>query len=146
MLALIGADKVYFNPHPEFRMYPGDRIVLLGTPEQTELAGKHLRQREFGRPQEQIKAFDSDEVFVPADSPWSSRSLAELDFPNRFGVTVIGIRRGKEQITSPSAEDVLRPQDSIIVVGNPEGVAKMKTSQESCPVNLAEQSELKIHG
>jgi Trk K+ transport system NAD-binding subunit len=140
VLAVSRAGKVYFNPHPEFQMYPGDQLILLGAPERSAEAVKHLRQREFGRPQEQGKAFDAVEIIVPADSPWVGKTLAALDFPKQYGVTIIGIRRGKEQITSPSASDILQPQDSIIVVGEPEGVAKMKDSQQAGQSELQKQT------
>ncbi|MFA5423779.1 MAG: cation:proton antiporter [Phycisphaerae bacterium] len=131
VLAVSRAGKVNFNPASDFRIYPGDRIVLLCPPENLARAVEHLRQRELGTPQEQTKIFDADEIYVSDNSAWLGKSLAELDFTNHFGVTVIGIRRGFEQITSPSAEDVLQAQDSIIIVGSAEGVAKMKTSQNT---------------
>lgn len=128
ILAISRAGKVHFNPRPDFRLYPGDRIVLLCTPEQSAKAVKFFQARELGAPQEQAKAFDVDEITVQPDSEWCGRMLEQLNFPNTFGVTVIGIRRGKEQITSPRASDVLEPQDSIIIVGDPQGVARMKVS------------------
>jgi Trk K+ transport system NAD-binding subunit len=129
VLAVSRAGKVHFNPAPDFQMYPGDRIVLLCTPEQADRAVEHLRQRELGSPQEQSSAFDADEIYVPHGSTWIGKSLAELDFRYRYGVTVIGIHRGREQLTSPRASDTLQPEDSIVVVGSPQGVAKMKVSQ-----------------
>lgn len=142
ILAVSRAGKVHFNPAPEFRMYPGDRIVLLCTPEQCTTAINHLRQRELGGPQEQTTAFDADEIAVSRDSDWSGRSLAELNFPSRYGVTVIGIRRGQEQITSPRATDVLQPQDSILVVGNPDGVGRMKQTQEEKDLEIETKMNL----
>ncbi|MBN1488498.1 MAG: cation:proton antiporter [Phycisphaerae bacterium] len=129
-LAVSRAGKVHFNPSPDFQMYPGDRIVLLCMPEQAPRAVEYLRQRELGAPQEQASAFDAGEIHVPPDSAWVGRSLAELDFRNRYGVTVIGIRRGPDKLTTPGASDTLHPADSIIVVGGPEGVAKMRASEE----------------
>lgn len=59
------------------------------------------------------------------------KTLAELDFRNHHGVTVIGIRRGEEKRTSPRASDELQAGDGIVVVGTPEGVAEMKASQQN---------------
>ncbi len=130
VLAVSRAGKVNFNPGPDFRMYPGDRIVLLCSPEQAGPAIDHLRQRELGAPQDQASAFGADEIRIPLDSGWAGKSLADLNFRSRYGVTVIGIQRGSAQLTSPRASDVLQPQDSIVVVGSPQGVAEMKASQE----------------
>lgn len=95
--------------------------------EQSAKAVRYFQARELGVAREQTKAFDADEIVVPPDSPWVGRTLEQLDFPGTFGVTVIGIRRGPEQITSPRAADVLEPHDSVIVVGDPDGVSRMKS-------------------
>ncbi len=130
VLAISRAGNTYFNPNPNFRMYPGDRIVLLCPPEQAPRAVGYLRQRELGTPQEQANAFDADEIHIPEDSSWVGQSLAELNFRKRFGVTVIGIRRGEVQLTSPRASDIVQSNDSIIVVGSPESVSAIKTAQD----------------
>ncbi len=131
VLAVSRAGKVNFNPGPDFRMYPGDRLVLLCSPEQAGPAIEHLRQRELGGPQDQASAFGADEIIIPEHSNWAGKTLAELDFHNRYGVTVIGIRRGQEKRTSPRASDKLQTSDSIVVVGSPEGVAEIQTSQQA---------------
>jgi len=130
VLAVSRAGKVNFNPGPDFRMYPGDRIVLLCSPDQAGPATEHLRQRELGGPQDQASAFGADEIPVSEDSDWAGNTLADLDFRNRYGVTVIGIRRGEVQHTAPRASDALQTGDSIVVVGSPDGVAKMRASQQ----------------
>jgi len=130
VLAVSRAGKVHFNPGPDFQMYPGDRIVLLCPPEQARRAIDHLRQRELGAPQDQDSAFGAGEMRIPPDSAWAGKTLGELDFRNRYGVTVIGIRRGQEQLTSLRASDVLQPEDGIIVVGSPEGVLRLRQCVE----------------
>jgi Trk K+ transport system NAD-binding subunit len=125
VIAISRAGKINFNPGPEFRMYPGDRIVLLCPPERASKAVGYLLQRDLGAPQDQGKTFDAEEILVSAESPWSGRSLAELDFPHHFGVTVIGIRRGRERIISPLACDTLEPDDRVVVVGSSENLAQI---------------------
>jgi Trk K+ transport system NAD-binding subunit len=130
VLAVSRAGKVHCNSSPDLRMYPGDRVVLLCPSEQASRAVEFLRQRELGAPQDRTSAFNADEIRIHFDSPWIGKSLAELGFRNRHGVTVIGIRRGELQLTSPRASDILQPNDSIVVVGSPEGVAELKVSQQ----------------
>lgn len=129
VLAISRAGKVHFNPDHNFQLYPGDRIVLLCTPEQAAKAVEHFRQRELGAPQDQTNALNAGEINVSAESEWVGKNLAQIDFRNRYGVMVIGIRRGAEQLTSPRASDILQPNDKLVVVGKPQSVAKMKTSQ-----------------
>jgi len=137
VLAVSRAGNVHFNPAPDFRMYPGDRIVLLCSPDQVGQAVNYLRQRELGTPQDQAAAFGADELSVSTTSEWVGKSLADMDFRNRHGVTVIGIRRGNIKITSPSATDTLQPGDGIVVVGSLDGVKALRDSQKG-----PEESEL----
>ncbi len=134
VLAVSRAGKIHFNPSPDLRIYPGDRIVLLCPPDIAGRAVEHLRQREFGTPQEQAESIGAEEIDVRQAAGWSGRTLAELDFSNRFGVAVVGIRRGEERIISPQATDSIQRDDSLLVVGSPVGIAAMKQELESLAV------------
>lgn len=46
------------------------------------------------------------------------KSLDELDFRAKFGLTVIGIRRGQEMIISPKATETIEENDTLMVVGS----------------------------
>jgi len=128
VLAISRAGKVYFNPDPNLRMFPGDRMVLLCSPEQAAAAVDHLRQRELGSPQDQTADFGADEILIPSESDWVGRSLAELNFRNRYGVTVIGIRRGGQPNTSPRAADTIQGGAALIVVGAQQGIADVRAA------------------
>jgi len=128
VVAVSRAGKITFNPDPDFHIYPGDRIVLLCPSEQAGRAVERLRQRELGGPQDQALAFATDEIRIPSGSSWVGKTLADLDLRRRFGVTVIGIRRESERITSPRASDALQPDDGMVVVGSLQGIAEMKTA------------------
>ncbi|CAN5258801.1 cation:proton antiporter [soil metagenome] len=47
------------------------------------------------------------------------KSIAELDLRNRFGVTVLAIRRDGETIQNPDAKEKLQGGDELIVLGVP---------------------------
>lgn len=131
VLAVSRAGKIHFNPSPDLRIYPGDRIVLLCPPEAASAAVEHLRQREFGVPLDQSDSIAAEEILVRTAAGWIGRTLAELDFSNRFGVAVVGIRRGGERIISPQADDTVQRDDALLVVGGPPGIAAMKHEHES---------------
>ena len=134
VLAVSRAGKIHFNPSPDLRVYPGDRIVLLCPPDVSGLAVEHLRQREFGAPQEQADSIAADEIHVRSAAGWSGKTLADLDFSNRFGVAVVGIRRGEVRIISPQATDSIQRDDSLLVVGSPAGIAAMKHELDSLAI------------
>ena len=52
-----------------------------------------------------------------------NKTLAELNFRQRFGLTVVAIRRSKtEVIASPAAEEIVQENDNLLVVGNTDDV------------------------
>lgn len=58
------------------------------------------------------------------------KPLAELALRNRFGVTVIAIRRGDEVIVSPNAQEKFLEGDVIFIVGRTEDLVTFKEAFE----------------
>jgi len=53
----------------------------------------------------------------------AGKTLAEVGFRRKFGVTVLAVQRGKETITNPSGETSLFVHDIIILMGKRESIA-----------------------
>ncbi|MFH0904694.1 MAG: cation:proton antiporter [Methanobacteriota archaeon] len=51
------------------------------------------------------------------------KTLGELGFRRKYGVTVLAIQRGKETITNPSGDIALHAQDIVILMGTMEKIA-----------------------
>lgn len=52
-----------------------------------------------------------------------NKTLGELNFRQRFGLTVVAIRRlQSEVIASPSADEIVRQNDNLLVVGDTDAV------------------------
>jgi TrkA domain protein len=54
---------------------------------------------------------------VDPESPLANRTIRDSDVKDTFGVTIIGIQRGKDIIGSPTAEQMILPGDLLMVVG-----------------------------
>jgi len=55
-----------------------------------------------------------------------NKSLLEMDFRRRFGLTVVALRRRSgDVIASPAAEEVVRENDHLLVIGNVEEVDQL---------------------
>jgi len=59
-----------------------------------------------------------------------NKSLLQLALRNKFGITVIAIRRGEEVIVSPGADEKLNEGDVIFIVGNTENLVRFKETFE----------------
>ena len=125
ILAVSRAGRVHYEPGPDFQVYPGDRLVVMGTPEQLSRAEtllSHIPEPEDG-PQ---RDFVMDKLVIAEDSPEAGRTLADLQYRAKHNVTVVGISRGDRKITSPGPDETLRPGDELIVVGTAGAVAQLK--------------------
>ena len=69
------------------------------------------------------------ELHVPEDSPANGRSLAELKWGERYGVTVLDIERGEREITAPHGDRHIRPGDVLYVQGSAERLLEMARQQ-----------------
>jgi len=126
VLAVSRAGRVHYDPQPDFQVYPGDRMVLMGPTQSLKKAENLINQAEDRESTDRLERFVIAELEVFDDSKWSGKTLAELQFRQRCGVTVVGIRRGQTRITSPGPNESLQPGDHLIVIGTSDKVSQLK--------------------
>lgn len=59
--------------------------------------------------------FSIAEIVTPKD--WEGRNLRDLNLRASYGINVMAIKRNNEIDVSPSAEEVIRPEDVIVAIG-----------------------------
>ena len=69
------------------------------------------------------------ELHVPEDSPANGRSLAQLRWGERHGVTVLDIERGEDEIAAPHGDRHIRPGDILYVRGPAERLVELVRRQ-----------------
>jgi uncharacterized protein with PhoU and TrkA domain len=69
----------------------------------------------------------SHRVRVRESSDLAGRSLADVELPTKVGMRVVAIRRGKEWIIDPDGDEVMLPDDVLILRGAPDGIAELRT-------------------
>ncbi len=131
LLAVNRTGQVFYDPDPGFRVYPGDRLVVMGPHSELKHAEALLEQLREAEPPRSPERFVVDEVLIPCDSAVLGKTLAELKFRQQFNVTVVGIRRGQERLVSPGAQERLMAEDRLVVLGEREAVERMK---RACPL------------
>jgi CPA2 family monovalent cation:H+ antiporter-2 len=62
-------------------------------------------------------------IRIESISPLSGKSLADIGFRRKYGVTVLAIQRGARTITNPSGDTQLVAQDIVILIGTRESIA-----------------------
>jgi Trk K+ transport system NAD-binding subunit len=126
ILAVSRGGRIVYEPTPEFRIFPSDRLLLMGHPDSLKDAENILNQLEVQRNAEDNDRFEIAEIKVSEDSDLSGRSLAELHFRQTFGATLVGIRRAQEQITTINPAEQLQGGDCLIVIGKTGAINKLK--------------------
>lgn len=126
ILAVSRGGRTFYEPDPNFRIFPSDRLLLMGHPAGLKDAENMLNQLEAQGDAEGTDPFDIAEIKVSEDSDFSGKSLAELHFRQKFGATLAGIRRGQDQITTINPEERLQAGDCLIVIGRSSTIKELK--------------------
>jgi Kef-type K+ transport system membrane component KefB/Trk K+ transport system NAD-binding subunit len=126
ILAVSRAGRVYYDPGSDFQIFPGDRLVLMGAPEGLKQAEHLLNQLQMDHIAQDPEHFVIAEVQVADGSQRAGQTLADLQFRQQYGVTVVGIQRGEAQILMPGPTVKLAASDHLIVIGNQQAVDTLK--------------------
>jgi Kef-type K+ transport system membrane component KefB/Trk K+ transport system NAD-binding subunit len=126
VLAVSRAGHAYYEPSPDFRVYPGDRIVLMGPPGVLKQAESLVNQMETVESTDKLERFEVAEIPLDGRTDWLGKTLSELQFRQHYGVTVVGIRRGDERLASPSPNERLLDGDRLIVIGTADKIGPLK--------------------
>jgi len=128
IVAVSRAGRVFLEPDPNFQLFPGDRIVMVGEHSAIRHAEDILQEIEQHEPALSPKRFATAEIEISSQSPVAGKSLAELQFRKKYSVTVIAIIRGEESIKLPKGNDLIQIGDKLLVIGTPKAVEGIKDS------------------
>jgi CPA2 family monovalent cation:H+ antiporter-2 len=102
---------------PDLRIYPGDKLLLLGKSEGLAAARGFLQSDR--RPQESVDEFGGSvlESYILPAGTHAGRTLAELNIAAVTGVRIAGIQRGTSKIINPGGNQRLEAGDGLLAVG-----------------------------
>ncbi|WP_425619460.1 SLC13 family permease [Anatilimnocola sp. NA78] len=122
-LVAIERDRSLIQPTPQTRLQAGD-ILLLNRFDET-VPVQDLLER-FGLQMMSLSgAYFSDvtqdigmaEVIVPALSDLIGKSAISSELREKYGLTLIGLRRGKEAVEGGLSEEKLQVGDTLLLIG-----------------------------
>jgi K+/H+ antiporter YhaU regulatory subunit KhtT len=126
VLAVSRGGRSVFNPGPQFQLFPGDRLILSGDPEGLERAIEYLARVERADGKQTPEDFAVEEAEVSGLPGWEGRTLAHLDLPARFGVTVLAVARDGERLEAPDPHRPLAERDRLVLAGTHEGLKRAR--------------------
>ncbi len=111
------------SPAPWMRLLPGDALIVRGRMESIPrvLAMRGLSpRRELKVGERTLRGVDLRlaEALVAQQSPLVGKSLEELDFDDRYGVSPVAIGRQGRSLTEGPLSEKLRVGDSLLLLGH----------------------------
>lgn len=129
IMAVSRGGRVHFDLEPEFQVYPGDRLVIMGTPEDLLQAETLLNQFHAYDTTDEENRFMIAEVKIGGESPRAGKTLSDLQIRQKHKVTVVGIKRGQTRIMTPGPTESLAVGDCLILIGSKKAVEAVKQNQ-----------------
>jgi uncharacterized protein with PhoU and TrkA domain len=68
----------------------------------------------------------SHRVRVRADSALANRTLEDVELPMEVGMRVVALRRGRDWLIDPDGDELLLPDDVLIMRGDREGIGELR--------------------
>jgi len=129
VLAVSRGGRSVFNPGPSFQLFPGDRLILSGNPEVLERAVEYMTRTDYPSREEAADDFSVEEVQVRSRPGWAGQTLAALQLPARWGVTVIGIATDQDQLVAPDPHRPLSDRDRLILAGTAKNLQRARARE-----------------
>ena len=111
-------------PGGETRLFPNDRIQVIGTDEQLADFAHSLEQAIHITTEDDLEKREMSlkQFVVDAGSPFLGKSIRESGIRNRYKCLVVGVENLGGDLFSPSIDDPLKEGDVVWVVGEKEHV------------------------
>ncbi len=129
VIAVSRAGKSHFDPGPDFVLYPGDHVVIMGDQAATEGAAALLSAQRPGG--EESEEFEWLWVPVAPDGGWVGRSLRTLAFRSAYGVSVLAVERPDGVVGPPDADETLGLGYRLLVLGEPSDLARLTAASSA---------------
>lgn len=125
-------------PGGDERIYPNERLQVIGTDEQLATLGKAMNRLEEETKDNEQQNWEHQEMrlkqfIIDADSPFLDKSIRHSGIRNQYNCLIVGIEKADGTLMSPDADEVLHQGEVIWVVGEEKDVAHLldKTKEKA---------------
>lgn len=101
------------------RLYPGDRLQVIGSDEQLLHFGSFLNQHTVQTMQSDLtqSQVSLKQFIIDSDSAFKGKSIGESGIRERFKCLIVGLERGEDSVRNPEAAMFFEEGDLVWVVG-----------------------------
>ena len=132
-IALIERGKlVIATPGREERLYPNDKLTVIGTDEQLALVKEHLEVSSLINEDVQAgkKDLELQKVIISHNSPVCYKTIRDSGIRELSQGLVVAIERDNERILNPDSSFEFRPGDTLFIVGNKRRIKDVLSKKE----------------
>lgn len=110
---------------PTTKLYPQDKVFILGETEQIQRARVYLNQS-GSEDSSLAETFVFTREVIPPRCDWIGMRIQDAQIRSRFNVTIVGIQKGDNRIIGPLPQEVLNEGDLILVMGSRDNLDTFK--------------------
>jgi CPA2 family monovalent cation:H+ antiporter-2 len=126
VVKIMRGDRMINIPDGKERLYPQDKVILVGTDEQLRLLQQRLEyDSAAGAPPVEYKPVDLRSFTIETDSPLSGKSILESEIGQKYNCIVVGIERGETSLMNPAHTLVFEPGDLVWIVGETGNIRRL---------------------
>ncbi len=134
VVAIVHEGRRELAPSGQSMIHGGDELLVKGEEgrlqELLRMQGVEVKATAFGELPTQLGDVLGVRARVPADSLLVGKTLREVRFRSRFGLVVVGIRKGDDVRREDLAEVTLEAEDRILALGSREQIEALARQPE----------------
>ncbi|MDR3317045.1 MAG: cation:proton antiporter [Puniceicoccales bacterium] len=124
-----------FSPSVRMPLFSGSELILLGAQKDLERARTFFSTPFSGDGDNEgvtaVEDFEITRLCVQLGHPFAGKSLVESQLRKKYSVSVVEIQREKESIPLPSAGEVLRANDALVIIGAESAIRRTISAWDS---------------
>lgn len=117
-------------PTKHEKLYPGDRIYVIGTDEQLEQFKQRMQPVDMPDTSALHKKVALKKIVIPKGSELVGSTLHESKIRERSEGLIVGLERGGRRILNPGSENIIEAEDRIWIVGQRELILELRKEIE----------------
>ena len=127
VVALFRGNYCLNIPGGKERIFPQDRIQVIGSDEQLLKFGEYLEQQVI--PEEDCdlsqSAVNLRQFIIDAESVFSGKTIEESGIREQYRCLIVGLERGDTSLHDPTADTVLEEGDLVWIVGEDSNIYRL---------------------
>lgn len=113
-------------PGATVRIYPGDKVQVIGTDEQLDKFGDRLHlDVDTSQPDPDKEEMSLNQFIIDKDSVFLGMNIRESGIRDRYKCLVVGVERGDDSLKAPQVNIPFEEGDVVWVVGEKEDVCEL---------------------